>query len=274
MHFTVAVITKEKPTNGLLDKVLAPYNENLEVPYYIKQTAEQYLQSEREYLERYKEGIYAEYIADPEAYGKKNCCSPEHLEFLKNFMEKRYSATDEELLNERAEGYPGEEHEDGCAWIDADGNMWSTYNPNSKWDWYQIGGRWSGELSLKGGYSANSAQIKDVDFGNEIDYEKYKKDKDFVEKYNKLVTEGDGFYKVSYLKSIYPTIEDYIRTNVAFGTFAVIDENGKWHEKGQMGWFSSSETPDEGLMWDRNYYDNFIKSTNPNNWITVVDCHI
>ena len=29
-----------------------------------------------------------------------------------------------------------------------DGQM-ITYNPNSKWDWYSIGGRWSGFLPLK-----------------------------------------------------------------------------------------------------------------------------
>lgn len=28
---------------------------------------------------------------------------------------------------------------------------WSTYNPNSKWDWYQIGGRWTGFFELKDG---------------------------------------------------------------------------------------------------------------------------
>lgn len=28
---------------------------------------------------------------------------------------------------------------------------WSTYNPQSKWDWYVIGGRWSGALRLKRG---------------------------------------------------------------------------------------------------------------------------
>lgn len=34
------------------------------------------------------------------------------------------------------------------------GNKWvkiSTYNPNSKWDWYQLGGRWTGFLKLKEG---------------------------------------------------------------------------------------------------------------------------
>jgi hypothetical protein len=28
---------------------------------------------------------------------------------------------------------------------------WSTYNSDSKWDWYTVGGRWAGLLKLKKG---------------------------------------------------------------------------------------------------------------------------
>lgn len=38
-----------------------------------------------------------------------------------------------------------------------DGNLYSNYNPNSKWDWYQIGGRWSDVVS------GNIVQVKDID---------------------------------------------------------------------------------------------------------------
>lgn len=30
-------------------------------------------------------------------------------------------------------------------------DRWTTYNPDSKWDWYQIGGRWTGNFKLKAG---------------------------------------------------------------------------------------------------------------------------
>lgn len=30
---------------------------------------------------------------------------------------------------------------------------WSTYNPQSKWDWYEVGGRWTGHFLLKPGSS-------------------------------------------------------------------------------------------------------------------------
>ena len=35
--------------------------------------------------------------------------------------------------------------------IDEEGNLLSTYNPKSKWDWYEIGGRFSDMIKLKNG---------------------------------------------------------------------------------------------------------------------------
>lgn len=60
-------------------------------------------------------------------------------------------------------------------------NTMTTYNPKSKWDWYQIGGRWTGFFQLKPGGTGNvgepglmtpkcaegfadSAKLKDIDF--------------------------------------------------------------------------------------------------------------
>ena len=37
-------------------------------------------------------------------------------------------------------------------------------NPNKKWDWYQVGGRWGNSLKLKDGAYTDSAKIKDIDF--------------------------------------------------------------------------------------------------------------
>jgi len=35
--------------------------------------------------------------------------------------------------------------------VDADGRAWDHTNPNAKWDWYQLGGRWTGFFKLKPG---------------------------------------------------------------------------------------------------------------------------
>lgn len=54
--------------------------------------------------------------------------------------------------------------------IDEDENLLSTYNPESKWDWYSVGGRWDGFLHYKneelGFAETNEAYIHELD----IDY--------------------------------------------------------------------------------------------------------
>ena len=56
---------------------------------------------------------------------------------------------------------------------DEAGNLYTTSNPDSKWDWWTEGGRWEGFLRLKNGERANSARIKDIDFS--LDDEVYSK---------------------------------------------------------------------------------------------------
>lgn len=47
----------------------------------------------------------------------------------------------------------GKEWDDNrCAFEDGEWSEYSTYNPDSRWDWYMLGGRWTGEfIKLKSG---------------------------------------------------------------------------------------------------------------------------
>lgn len=51
--------------------------------------------------------------------------------------------------------------------IDENENLMSTYNPESKWDWYSVGGRWGGFLHYKdadpGFEETNVAYIHELD---------------------------------------------------------------------------------------------------------------
>lgn len=56
-------------------------------------------------------------------------------------------------------------------WFGADGGVedgrvyyWCDYNPDSKWDYWERGGRWSGRLIRKDGSGCNSAPLADVDW--------------------------------------------------------------------------------------------------------------
>ncbi len=60
-----------------------------------------------------------------------------------------------------------------------------------------------------------------------------------------------------------------------FGTYAVITPDGKWHSKGDMGWWGcSSETEEEAKKWNKSFKDMFLNTADPEWTLTVVDCHI
>lgn len=126
-HFLTLVFHEEDQS---VEDMLAPYDEQLPCAPFIKYTRKQAIEYQRQNFLDYKNGLYAQYIADPEGYAK-NCSNEGHLQYLKTFPEKlRY--TDEQLLKEFAK--PWDED-----MIDENYNFWSTYSPNAKWDWYEEG---------------------------------------------------------------------------------------------------------------------------------------
>ena len=153
-HFTVYVFTKKDKRD--VEQLLAPYDESITYPPYIELTKEQAIAKTRKEIEDYKNGLYAEYLADPIAYEEK-CDNKKHLEYIKNEFPKRLNWTDEECYEEQKMWY-------GEDMIDEDGNLLSTYNPHSKWDWYTIGGRWTGSLVTKEGRETNTDYVSEIDW--------------------------------------------------------------------------------------------------------------
>jgi len=177
------------------------------------------------------------------------------------------SATDEDCWKSTAEGYHNK--------TDKDGNIYSTYNPNSKWDWWEIGGRFHG-LLLVNGKPANTGIIRDIDFSPRLKRYKY------ARKVWETVIEGKRKCESIFLPctqkellEAYPDKESFARNKSLFSTFAVVAPDGKWYEVGQMGWWGlSSETVAEERDWNEHYKERFIDPANPEMYITIVDCHI
>lgn len=171
-------------------------------------------------------------------------------------------------------------------------------NPNAKWDWWQIGGRWKGFLKASSGESGEEslvcrgfiqnekgryaqARVGDIDF--EPDQELYNKKLRWWE----VVVEGSplrsgedkmdffNFYQKEYYINRYKTKETYAKINSSVITYAVIMPDGKWYQKGDMGWWGfSSETAEESYDWDMHFKENFIDKADPDWILTIVDCHI
>lgn len=153
-------------------------------------------------------------------------------------------------------------------------------NPNAKWDWWQIGGRWQGLLKTSSGQT-DEARVGDIDF--EPNQESYTKKLRWWE----VVVEGSplrageskrdffSVYKKEYYINRYKTKETYAKIHSSVITYAVVMPDGKWYQKGDMGWFGfSSETAEESYDWDMHFKENFIDKAEQEWILTIVDCHI
>lgn len=229
-----------------------------------------------ELLAPYSENIqvapYIRYTREQAIQHCKDCWRQDFLE----------GKSDEDLWQAVAEDYDNR--------TDEAGNIYSTYNPHSKWDWYCTGGRWGGELKIKeearakygGCDEADEARVGDIDFsGNPEEYARALRFWDIVvdgkPKTKEEEEAGDFFsiYNEKYYRDYYGDRETYARHVSQWATFAVVTPNGLWHEKGEMGWFGmSSDTPDDAKDWNEHYRERFIDKADPDWILTVVDCHI
>lgn len=158
-------------------------------------------------------------------------------------------------------------------------------NPNAKWDWYQIGGRWKGLLvSTKGTARGTPSLIggkryrpdeHDTCLTADIDFEVMEqRRRENLEPFETCFARK--FYTPEYFNRLYPSEEAYIRANTRFYTHAVVTPDGAWHAKGEMGWWGmSSETPEEMEQFRDEYKERFIQPAIEAGWyLTIVDCHI
>jgi hypothetical protein len=157
-------------------------------------------------------------------------------------------------------------------------------NPNGQWDWYQVGGRWSGSIPLKSGGFVDSAEKGDIDIeALKVNIEVYKDsvrlwelivdEQEVLTPDEKLITEGNRYKKEYFLKN-YTDKDSYAKSMASFVTYAVVLD-GVWHQKGRMGWFGmSDETDEEATAWDNNFFKAFIEELEDDAYITLVDCHI
>lgn len=262
-HFAVAVFTDGKKSVG---ELLAPYDENINVATYIELTKQQMIDKALDRKKNYKE-----------RRDKGEDISDWMLEYIN-------ANTDEEL-------YQCEYDSDYS--YDEDGNQLSTYNPNSKWDWWSVGGRYNGILKATKGehgegglFTPNRREVGRYDIAKvaDIDFSPNQKSYDKAIRWWEVVVEGSplkenedkkdflNFYKVEYLLKKYKNKETYATCESVFSTFAVVLPNGKWYERGKMGWWACvSNEEDE---WDLKYKERFIDTANPDWTLTIVDCHI
>ena len=232
-HFTLLVQTKKGQS---LDNLMEPFSENLEVEPYEKECwcmnrelkNEARNKAEKEFgtfdslrdilwnsneikeLTNNKKLSYYDLTEE-----KKNKFDEISKVILKeeekdNFI-KEYMKSDPNKI----EG-PNKECED----CNGTGRVMSTYNPNSKWDWFAIGGRWA-EMFDDGESIKTGKQIKELG-------EKAR-------------------------------------------TFAILTHDGRWIEKGTMGWWAC--VSDKKKNFNEIFLEEIAKFED-DDVCYLVDCHI
>lgn len=152
-HFTVLVIGNEP------EELLEPFSEHIEVPKYSEVSEDE----KQSFIETYT-------IVKPDrSYGIKDEAEAEKNKLL----------SFDELYDQYGEDW------NDSAWKKDTNGIWcefSTYNPDSKWDWYQLGGRWAGFFKVKKGADSIVGERSLMTEEPKIDYadQLLKKDIDFV----------------------------------------------------------------------------------------------
>jgi len=277
-HFAVAVFTQDG--GKTVEELLAPYNENTDMPRYVKYTKSQLIEIGRKEIEDYKNGLYAKYLSDPQKY-RDECKNSNHLDYVENEFPRRLTWTDEQIYADEIEFCDEDE-------IGSFGEVYSTRNPKSKWDWWVDGGRYGGLLLVKSavtkdypeswncsgreaieGYSwVNSAKFKDIQW----DLMAQRNTEDRIRYWNEAQGMDDFIRNIQYGIKTGMTRDEYVNQPYRFLTFAALMPDGEWYEKGEMGWWSSASNEEES--WDDKYRERFMDNINPEWILTIVDCHI
>lgn len=173
--------------------------------------------------------------------------------------------------------------------LDEEGNLYYLSNPEAKWDWWLIGGRWTGYFRKKAGAEgevgtpgvmtdpatdpdvADVIKVKDIDW-DAMDEAEKKRRGEFFDKYDAEKNSPFVWSKSEVQALTTLSREEYINRPVSHSTHAVLHDD-EWYERGEMGWWGivvDEKNPDE---WDSEWRK-LVESLDPETEVTIVDCHI
>jgi hypothetical protein len=232
-HFLVGVIIPKDTASvrAKVEELLEPYDENTEVEEYDRDcycigniaSMEARKQTEE------KLGTFQTFRDTYNALPKDQ--QPKWKDHIKPFVDLHEKLTKEHSQYQKPDK--------NCPDCHGTGKEKSHYNPDSKWDWWRIGGRWDGIISNIGKYRESE--------DNGFNFDPYHED---VKNNSCLVRE----LKANHLP------------------FAIITPDGEWHEKGQMGWWGVTHNEKEDDKWNKELFESLKEYKD--DLIVGVDCHI
>lgn len=253
-HYVVAVFTDEKTT---VEDLLEPFDENIEVEKYVYRTKKEQIKYGKKEIKGNLR-IYNKYLKNKSKFRREH--TDEYMKFVRKipYMKKW---DDEKIYKYSIRNYSPEN-------IGKNGEIYSTYNKDAKWDWYAIGGGWKNMLIDKDGNKTDSSIVKDIDWKA-----MQKEIEEYLIPYKEYI-ENSRCQKEELLKK-YPNEEVYKKKKTKFSTYAALMPNGEWIEPGIVGWWGMSSASNEEINnFYENYEENILKKVDENWRLTIVDCHI
>ena len=280
-HYTTLVIL---PADTPLDRVameraaetlLEPFDENTQVPEYQRpcscvgrvargaarqrgqEAAEEATgKTMDESRNDFATGPGAEYQSDP-----RQLFSPEAEAAWATFIKPYVDVVTQTALA-FLDDHPLKEAADPeCPQCNGTGSYVSQYNPESKWDWYVIGGRWNGSL-----FPLNGPEDTDPD-------DRYPEDvhQATVAKIEAMMTDRKD--EVEFFATQFGMnacrCRDIAKPDPLF---SIITPDGEWHAKATMGWFGMTSDDQDTSRWQAEYYE--VLSGHADHLCILYDLHI
>jgi hypothetical protein len=294
-HFyTIALVEPSEAMDieGAVQPLLAPYDENMEVDDYEDTCYCVGHVARMEVHDQVKEAMIEHTVNSLADLRNEHSEATAGLDLDWEESSKRWQEftkdwfdLQEKLQKQFRDAHPLiNEPDKDCDECGGDGVVISTYNPDSKWDWYQVGGRWSGQFDsdydpatdpdnietcficrgtgMRNDTLGQEARAKDPNYtcngcggkGTSVKWPtQWKNDRGNIESVSNLLK-----------------LEDEKFSEVAV-PFAIVSKDG-WAERGSMGWFAS--VSDEKDKDDWNTQVRSILEANTDKLAVVLDLHI
>jgi hypothetical protein len=145
-----------------------------------------------------------------------------------------------------------------CEECHGSGTHPSQYNPDSKWDWYQIGGRWDGVICKLPPLDVDPVRDAQAEFAESM-------------------ATGNMSAWLAKTQAIHEQLSQASRNVCPVKDWdrdlhAVVTPDGVWHQCAEMGWWGMTRDEKNKEVWERELKD--IQEKHIDQLIVGVDCHI
>jgi hypothetical protein len=299
-HFVIGVIVpketmKEGKVEDFIDGLMEPYSEEHKVDRYVERDKKELKGNYDNWKKELKEKLLkVKSISEIE-----NSDSLKHYKTFVTVEGKGDLKIKKMTMKEWVEEWENRGDD-----LDTEGNLTSTFNHESFYDWYAIGGRWDGFFTDKPVDEDNTEAHKETVENNSIAISDMllhiKKRMNTVEFYNKAKEEilqdmndmwgGFGwadilrdFVKHKDLSKEESELYEKVRTRFKeyikdydfgckFILGKIMDPKGELHEGVNYGWFGTSKNSKEVDTWNKEYIE--LLESYKDDYVVLVDCHV